>query len=79
VCGKRPALVKSGWLAFGRAVGETERVAGSIRRGTWRLAGAGAYLGLRLFSFVGIAGHASSFTDSRDYAVNGHLSLFSLD
>jgi hypothetical protein len=38
-----------------------------------------AYVGLRLFSFVGIAGHASSFPDTVDYRQTEHLSLFGLD
>ena len=54
-------------------------MAGSIRQNTWLLAGAGAYLGLRLASFVRIAGHASSFPDSAEYRNVERLSPFSLD
>ena len=53
---------------------------GSVcRRYPWLVAGTGVYLGFRLWSFVGIAGHASSFTDSPEYENVERLSMFSLD
>ena len=39
----------------------------------------GVYLGLRVWSFVGIAGHASSFPDTPEYENVKKLSVFSLD
>jgi hypothetical protein len=38
-----------------------------------------AYVGLRLYSFVGIVGHASSFPDTVDYERTERLSVFGLD
>ena len=49
------------------------------RRYPWLVVGTGVYLGLRLWSFVGIAGHASSFTDTSEYERVERMSVFSLD
>jgi len=49
------------------------------RRYPWLVVGTGVYLGLRLWSFVGIVGHASSFTDTSEYENVERMSVFSLD
>src|SRR5689334_3865686 len=57
--------------------GRGRLVPGAITPGL--LALGSAYVGLRLFSFVDIAGHASSFPDTVDYRQTQGLSPFGLD
>jgi hypothetical protein len=45
----------------------------------WLASIAAVYLSLRVWSFAGIAGHASSFTDTPEYKAVARLPLFSLD
>ncbi len=55
------------------------RALGRLLGNGWLVAFGGGYVGLRIWSFAGIAGHASAFPDTRDYIQAERLQPWTLD